>query len=70
LGFDLFLTIEECFYGPLLLFGLMRIKGVFDGSHSDVQRHTALFPALDQSPIHRTEHEMLAAPANEGVLYF
>jgi len=35
-----------------------------------VQGDAAFFPALNQSPIDRAEHEMLAATAHEGVFDF
>src|SRR6266404_765275 len=70
LRFNFFLAIEQRLNASLALLCLIRIESVLDAAQSDVQRDAALFPAFNQSPIHRTEHQMLAAPANESVFYF
>src|SRR5713101_5633723 len=70
LRFNFFLAINQRLNASLALLCLMRIESVLDPAQSDVQRDAALFPAFNQSPIHRTEHQMLAATANESVFYF
>src|SRR5260370_39491730 len=70
LGVDFFLAIEQCLDGALLFFRIVRVKGVLNGAQDNMQRHAALFPALDQGPIDWTQHAMLAAAANKRVFSF
>src|SRR2546427_13185202 len=70
LRFDFFLAVKQRLHAALPLFRFVRIESMFDSAQRYVQRHAALFPTLNQLPIDRAEHQMLATAANESVFDF
>jgi hypothetical protein len=67
LRLDLFLAVHERLDAAAAGLRGVRVEGALDAAQRDVQRHAHLLPALDQRPIHRTQQQVLAAPADEGV---
>lgn len=70
LRFNLFLAIPEGLNAALPFLGGVGIESVFNPPQRNMQRNAALFPAFNQCPINRTQEQMFAAAADEGVFDF
>src|ERR1044071_4567951 len=70
LRLNLFLAIKQRLHCSLPRSSFIRIKRLLHPAKHDVQWNSLLLPRLHQRPIHRTQKQVLPAPADECVFDF